>query len=287
MNPTDAPSTTVEPELESPLTKAFTPAEWDAVKELRTALPLIFGEAFKDLKDEATALEPVEIWGVSLDPNKGGIDDPRISVILVKFLRARNLNVDEATKMLAETLKWRHTFKAAETADEEFPDDVFGKIGYVYGKDKGGRPITYNVYGGNSDLEAVFGDTERFLRWRVGLMEKGLRLIDFINIDSMVQVHDYDGVGMSSRTAASKKAAADASKIFQDYYPELLHKKYFINVPALMAWVFWAFKPFVSSQTFAKLQMVGRGPETIAKELLPAIDKSELPKRYGGEAEGF
>ena len=64
----------------------------------------------------------------------------------------------------------------------------------------------YNVYGGDQDLKQVFGDTERFLRyvftlfcsvisntwtrrWRVGLMERGLREIDFVNVDAMVQVH--------------------------------------------------------------------------------------------------
>jgi hypothetical protein len=53
-------------------------------------------------------------------------------------------------------------------------------------------------------------------------MERGIRQIDFETVDSMVQVHDYEGVGMSSRDANSKKAAKDATKLFQDYYPELL-----------------------------------------------------------------
>ena len=54
------------------------------------------------------------------------------------------------------------------------------------------------------------------------MMEKALRLIDFSTVDPLLQVHDYEGVGMSSRDANSKKAAADATKIFQDYYPETL-----------------------------------------------------------------
>ena len=72
-------------------------------------------------------------------------------------------------------------------------------------------------------------------------MERGITLIDFVNIDSMVQVHgnlfpclvllsrishvvltDYEGVGLGSRDANSKAAAGQASKIFQDYYPEFL-----------------------------------------------------------------
>lgn len=54
------------------------------------------------------------------------------------------------------------------------------------------------------------------------MMEKALRLLDFTTVDTLLQVHDYDGVGMSSRDANSKKAAAEATKIFQDYYPETL-----------------------------------------------------------------
>ena len=154
-------------------------------------------------------------------------------------------------------------------------------------------------------------------------MERGITLIDFVNVDSMVQVHgnsstfsmflrqpphvvstDYEGVGLGSRDANSKAAAGQASKIFQDYYPELLvrildspcmgptltpsqSKKFFINVPTFMTWVFWLFKPLISANTLAKMSVVGSGTATISEALLPVIDIKELPKRYGGEAEAF
>lgn len=84
--------------------------------------------------------------------------------------------------MLVSTLRWREMFKAEEIINEQFPEEIFGKLGYNFGKDKDGRPVTYvislytialaslicrfryNVYGGNKDLEAVFGDIQRFLR---------------------------------------------------------------------------------------------------------------------------
>lgn len=53
-----------------------------------------------------------------------------------------NMNVEEATKRLTATIKWRHEFRAAETVNETFPEDVFGGFGFVEGKDKEGRPIT-------------------------------------------------------------------------------------------------------------------------------------------------
>ncbi|KAG8698701.1 Non-classical phosphatidylinositol transfer protein (PITP) [Ceratobasidium sp. 395] len=267
--PSAAP--TVMPQATNPLTSKFTEAERKA-----TRLPLLLGEAYPDKADAASA--PFEIWGLTLHPER--VDDARLDVVA--------LDVDEAGKMLISTLKWRAEFRAADTVNEQFDQKIFGKLGYVHGKDKEGRPITYNVYGGDQDLKEVFGDLDRFLRWRVGLMERGLREIDFMNVDAMVQVHgiskDYAGVSMTSRDANSKKAAAEATKLFQDYYPELLSAKFFVNVPALFTWIFWLFKPLVSAQTLAKMKVVGTGPETIGKEMLPHVTESELPSQYGGKA---
>jgi len=189
--------------------------------------------------------------------------------------------------MLIATLRWRHSFNVAAAMEEKFPDETFGKLGKVYGSDKAGRPVAYNLYGANKDVDAVFGDVQRFLRWRVSFMEKSIALLDFETVDQMVQIHDYEGVGMSSRTESSKKAASEASKIFQDYYPEFLFRKFFVNVPSFLTWIFWLFKPFLSSATLAKMTVVGSGPDALGAALLPVIDKKELPKQYGGTADNF
>jgi hypothetical protein len=65
--------------------------------------------------------------------------------------------------MLISTLKWREEFKVDNLVKEEFPEDVFGKVGVISGKDKEGRPVTYNFYGSISP-EIVFKDVDQFLR---------------------------------------------------------------------------------------------------------------------------
>lgn len=55
-------------------------------------------------------------------------------------------------------------------------------------------------------------------------MEKGVKLVDFVNVDSMIQVHDYKGASMFGRTANAKAATKDIIKIMQDNYPEFLVK---------------------------------------------------------------
>ncbi|SJL03923.1 uncharacterized protein ARMOST_07280 [Armillaria ostoyae] len=282
---TTAPSESAKTEAKEPqntLTEHFTTAEWNALKEFRKILPEIFAEGLPDKPDAKTTA--ITLWGVKIDP--ANPIDAKVSVVLMKFLRARNLSVNEARSMLVGTLRWRSEFDVEAAVKEEFPADVFDSLGHVYGKDKQGRPVVYNIYGA-TNVKAAFSDVKRFLRWRVALMEKSLALLDFETIDQTVQVHDYAGVSLSSRDANSKQAASEASGIFSDHYPELLYKKFFVNVPGYLTWIFWLFKPLISANTLAKMSVVGSGPPAIGKALLPIIEAKELPKQYGGEADGF
>ncbi|EPQ56610.1 CRAL/TRIO domain-containing protein [Gloeophyllum trabeum ATCC 11539] len=279
--PTEKPAEPEEPEPQNALTKQFTEQEWAALKEFRKQLPEILADAYPEKHD--VRLTPITLWGVELNPN--GVKSAKESVVLMKFLRARNLNVSEAREMLVNTLRWRESFKIEDVMKEEFDDKIFGRVGHIYGKDKEGRPVVYNVYGGNT--KEVFSDVQRFIRWRVQFMEKAVMLLDFENIDQTLQIHDYEGVGLRSRDANSKNAASEATNIFGSHYPELLYKKFFVNVPSLMTWIFWLFKPLMSANTLAKMSVVGSGPNAIGKALLPHIDAKELPKKYGGEAPDF
>ena len=63
------------------------------------------------------------------------------------------------------------------------------------------------------------------------------------------------------------------------------YKKFFVNVPSYMSWLFWIFKSILPAATFAKMSVVGSGSHPIGKALLPYISAEELPKRYGGKAD--
>jgi hypothetical protein len=110
-----AAAPTVEPQATNPLTSKFTEAERKAVDDLRastqgeialatvtycsivqTRLPLLLGEAYPDKSDAASA--PFEIWGLTLHPER--VDDARLDVVLVKFLRARYVMLSKQTQLL-------------------------------------------------------------------------------------------------------------------------------------------------------------------------------------------
>ncbi|KAH9990927.1 CRAL-TRIO domain-containing protein [Russula vinacea] len=280
--PTEPAPADTDEEPQNALTQKFTEKEWAALKEFRVPLlPDILEKAYEGKEGARTT--PIVIWGVTLDPN--GKKDARASVVLMKWLRARNLDSKEAQAMMVDTLRWREEFKIEEVMKETYPD-VFDGFGHLYGRDKEGRPIVYNIYGRNNDLTTAFSDVQRFIRWRVALMEEGVKLIDFETVDQMIQVHDYEGVTFSSRTSNSKAAASAISGIFQSHYPEfLVRTQVFRECPSLMTWIFWLFRPVLSPATLAKMKVVGHGPSTIGKELLPLIDDKELPTQYGGTVE--
>ncbi|EJD43830.1 CRAL/TRIO domain-containing protein [Auricularia subglabra TFB-10046 SS5] len=272
-----------EPEPHSPLVDKLSTGEKKAIRELRAQLPEIFDKAYSDTANPKRTT--ASIWNVTLDPSKP--PSAKEYIVLYKFLKARNINVAAAKDMLVATLRWRDEMDIPAIMAETFPEDVFGELGKIFGNDKEGRPVTWNIYGNIADSKTVFGDLKRFIRWRVQLMERGVALLDFENIDQMIQVHDYTGVSSASRTPDSKAAASEASSVFGAHYPELLYRKFFVGVPTYLSWIFWLFKAIVPSQTFAKMTVVGPGAAAIGKELEKVIDRKHLPAIYGGEATGF
>lgn len=93
-----------ESEPQNPLTREFTEKEWQALREFRvcrfcrcsyrcidslvstkTRLPYIFETSFPEKPNK---LGPINLWGILIDPSNL-VGDARVSVVLMKFLRAR------------------------------------------------------------------------------------------------------------------------------------------------------------------------------------------------------
>lgn len=246
----------------------FTVTEAVAVQQLKDALPEILTEAFG-------SSDIYTLWGVPLDKTS---DDERIKVVLVKFLRARNLEIPAAKEMLIKTLRWRKEFSADTILDEEFDEKVFDdNVGFLYKNDKDGRPVTYNFYG-KLDQNVVFADVDKFIRWRVQLMEKGVKEVDFVDVDSMVQVHDYKDASIFGRTANTKKATSTLISLMQDNYPEFLSSKLFVNIPSWGSMIFKVIRPLLPEATLKKFVICSSGE--LNETLLAYIDKENLPPVY-------
>ncbi|GMP51389.1 hypothetical protein CsSME_00017638 [Camellia sinensis var. sinensis] len=224
-------------------------------------------KSLQELKDKLLASQSLDsMWGIPL------LADDKADVILLKFLRARDFKVEDSLHMLLSCLSWRRDFGAETILDEELGfEELEGTVAYMYGCDREGHPVCYNDYGVFRDkdmFEKVFGDDEKlqkFLRWRVQVLERGIKLLDFKpgGVNSIIQVTDLKDMPKRELRAASNHILS----LFQDNYPEMVARKIFINVPWYFSMLYSMFSPFLTQRTKSKfvISKEGNVAETLYK----------------------
>lgn len=90
------------------------------------------------------------------------------------------------------------------------------------------------------------------------------------------QIHDYLQVSFLRRDPLVKAATSKTIETLGRYYPETLSRKFFVNVPVIMGWVYTAVKMLVAKETAKKFTVLSYGNQ-LAAELGQGI-----PKEYGG-----
>ncbi|KAH7401075.1 phosphatidylinositol transfer protein SFH5 [Phaeosphaeria sp. MPI-PUGE-AT-0046c] len=249
-----------------------------------------FYDVFEELVKEA---QHDEVYGIHL--NKSSPFHTKL--ILQKFLRANQNDLDKAKQQLLETLKWRKEFDPVKAMDETFSKARFEGLGYVL--EVAGVPesrntkdvATFNIYGAVKDKKATFGDLEGFLRWRVGLMEKSVQKLNLAVATNPIpnfgegldqyqgfQIHDYLQVSFLRRDPAVKAATQKTIEVLGRYYPETMSRKFFVNVPVIMGWVYTAVKMVVAEETAKKFTVLSYGNQ------LAGSLGSNVPTVYGGTA---
>ncbi|KAJ5958433.1 uncharacterized protein N7479_005583 [Penicillium vulpinum] len=265
-----------EPKVEKPAYLSKNPA----LSELFGRLPTIL---------ENTG--HTEMWGV---PLKDSDDIPTVNV-LIKFLRANEGNAKAAETQLSSALQWRKEVNPLALAESaKYSAAKFGGLGYLTTYEENGRPLvfTWNIYGAVKDITATFSNTDEFVQWRAALMELAVQdlkmkdateVIEYDGEDpyQMVQVHDYMNVKFFRMDPSVRAATKKVIEVFATAYPELLSEKFFVNVPAIMGWMFTAMKFILSRNTTRKFHPITNGAN-LAREFSPSI-AAQIPKAYGGK----
>ncbi|RFU79169.1 phosphatidylinositol transfer [Trichoderma arundinaceum] len=231
-----------------------------------------------------------EMWGVELSSDASHAPT---QVVLQKFLRANNGDLAGAEKQFTAALEWRKKMNPPALVAQAYDKRKFEGLGFVTNhKDEAGKntTITWNIYGSVKDNKATFGDITEFIKWRTALMELGVQQLHLNDIKEplpedgtdehqMLQVHDYRSVSFFRMDPAVKAASKETISVFSTAYPELLAHKYFVNVPAIMGWMFGAMKLFLAPATLKKFHPMASGA-SLSNELKSIA--STLPQEYGG-----
>jgi phosphatidylinositol transfer protein SFH5 len=255
------------------------------LRKFSTNLPKLLEEA-----------EYNEVYGITLE------SPPTFHtyLILQKFLRANANDIEKAKQQLLATLKWRKTFKPLSTIEESYSASRFGGLGYIITlksvpESTNKEDIaTFNIYGSVKDPKKTFEDIDGFLRWRVSLMELSLSKLNLSTATTpipdfgkgpdpyqAIQIHDYLQVSFLRQNPYTKAASKRAIDVFKDYYPETLSRKFFVNVPVVMGWMFTAVSLLLSKETVRKFTVLSYG--SYLKDSLG----EDVPEVYGGKGAGL
>ncbi|XP_076920506.1 patellin-4-like [Bidens hawaiensis] len=255
----------------------------NALTDLRTKLEhaMINNTLVKQKCKVNNNLKDIQLWGVPLLPSKG---DERTDMILKKFLKTKDYNVQNALEMIGNMVMWREDYNVDKVVDEVFGSDL-DNIGYIEGTDKAGHPLCYQLYEAFKDKEMLkrrLGSkesSEEFLRWRIRLMEGCVRRLDFRHdgADSLIQIIDEKNIPrrfLNENFQGSKRYFS----ILQENYPGLIYRFVIVNVPM---W-FFAFYTLNMRLMTRKYKVMYVKPSAVTETLLKFIEPQHLLAQYGG-----
>lgn len=211
--------------------------------------------------------------------------------VLIRFLRARKMDLNKSYEMFINTLLWRKENKLDEIFKFEFPELSQVKKFYPHGfhkTDKTGRPIYFEI-SGDLNIDELFKATtsEKLLRYKICQYEY---LMNFIFPSCSLASNSYISQSVSifdvkkQTTKFMSKKILDFLKLVsgfsQNHYPETLGSLYIINSGMMFKVVWTAVKPFLDEKTKKKVVTLG---SDYRKKLLEVIDEENLPAILGGK----
>lgn len=203
------------------------------------------------------------------DPSSKEEDD----LMIRRFLRARELDVEKASAMFLKYMKWRHSFVPnGSISVSDVPNELAQDKVFLQGRDKIGRPILI-VFGGKHFQNK---DLDEFKRFVVYVLDKVCSSMSQ-GQEKFVGIAELKGYGYSN---SDVRGYLSALSILQDYYPERLGKLLIVNAPYIFMKVWQIVYPFIDNQTKKKIVFVEKNKEK--STLLEYIDESQLPEMYGG-----
>lgn len=251
-------------------------------------VPAVSIEDVRDAKEEVAVLQlRQKLLDRDLLPSR--LDDYHT---LLRFLKARDFNIEKTIQMWEEMLNWRQEYET-DTILEDFEFNELEEVLQYYpqgyhGVDKEGRPVYIERLGKAHPSKIMrITNIERYLRYHVQEFERALQekfpacsIAAKKRICSTTTILDVDGLSMKNFTRTAASLLAAMAKIDNSYYPETLHRMYIVNAGTGFKKMLWpAAQKFLDAKTIRKIHVLD---SKSLPRLLEVIDSSQLPDFLGG-----
>lgn len=219
--------------------------------------------------------------------------DPRFDDnYLLRFLRYNNFKLDKTTDMFRQFIEWRVTVKADEAMVlYRFPEIMPRlRANYQHGyhkTDREGRPVWIDrPCLANIDACLDLLDEEMMMQYYVAEYEKLIHVKlpacsaeKGALVDSTFSIIDCKGFNMGLMNKKNRGFIQSATKLGQNYYPEIMWNMYVINTPFMFKVAFAMIKPFLDENAKSRIKLLGNKYQ---KELFKIVDPDNLPEEVGG-----
>ena len=198
------------------------------------------------------------------------------SSCFVRYLKARDWDITNATKLLNSSLHWLESYKPyALTARQLYLEASPAKI-YIKGKDKVGRPIIYLHAARDATKDPAMG----LYLLIYTLIAASYRMEN--GVQQMTWVCDFKGY--STKSAPPLSVCKQAIEVLSSHFPERLGICIMVNAPKVFHWFFKLISPLIPPVTKSKIQFCkSEKPQEMRKFFENFIDPSQFDTTYGGD----
>ncbi|XP_054850894.1 SEC14-like protein 5 [Eublepharis macularius] len=211
---------------------------------------------------------------------------------ILRFLRARDFNIDKAREMLCQSLTWRKQYQVDYILQTWRPPSLLEEYytgGWHY-QDRDGRPL-YILRLGQMDTKGLvkaLGE-ESLLRHVLSINEEGQKRCEENTnlfgrpITSWTCLVDLDGLNMRHLWRPGVKALLRIIEVVEDNYPETLGRLLIVRAPRVFPVLWTLVSPFINENTRQKFLIYSGNNYQGPGGLVDYLDKDVIPDFLGGE----
>eukprot|EP00184_Porphyridium_aerugineum_P006426 CAMPEP_0184694426 /NCGR_PEP_ID=MMETSP0313-20130426/2394_1 /TAXON_ID=2792 /ORGANISM="Porphyridium aerugineum, Strain SAG 1380-2" /LENGTH=390 /DNA_ID=CAMNT_0027152719 /DNA_START=57 /DNA_END=1229 /DNA_ORIENTATION=+ len=183
-------------------------------------------------------------------------------VTYIRYLRARQLDLDKAEDMLYNSLVWRSSKHPEREICQACLNNRRAHTMRVIGRDIHGRPVFYSHFAGVENRDP--DDNIQHLIW----MLENLFTSDVETAQQYVWLLDFQGFSVSDMNPSIGKKSLT---LFSDQYPERLGKAIIMDSPWVFSGLWKILSPFIDAKTHEKISFISLDERSkLFESLLPA-----------------